>query len=86
MSATPRRLAHRRRSSHEHPYRLSRAEVSQLLQELWEVRVSLGVVVRQEQAQSVALAPVPEQARAAGQQTTMVNLDETGSWQTKKRT
>jgi hypothetical protein len=34
-------------------YRLSRREVRQLLQDLWAVRVSLGAVVRQEQAQSV---------------------------------
>src|SRR5207253_8615902 len=37
-------------------YRLSRREVRQLLQDLWEVRVSLGAVVRQEQVQSTALA------------------------------
>src|SRR3954463_9903703 len=45
-------------------YRLSRREVRQLLQDLWAVRVSLGAVVRQEQAQSAALAPVVEEARA----------------------
>ena len=48
-------------------YRLSRREVRQLLQDLWAVRVSLGAVVRQEQAQSAALAPVVEEARAAVQ-------------------
>jgi len=37
-------------------YRLSRREVRQLLQDLWQVRLSLGMVVRQEQAQSVAPA------------------------------
>jgi transposase len=41
-------------------YRLSRREVRQLLQDLWEVRVSLGAVVRQEQAQSAAQAPIVE--------------------------
>ena len=46
-------------------YRLSRREVRQLLQDLWAVPVSLGAVVRQEQAQSAALAPVVEEARAA---------------------
>src|ERR671927_1974105 len=46
-------------------YRLSRREVRQLLQDLWAVRISLGAVVRQEQAQSAALAPVVEEARAA---------------------
>jgi transposase len=39
-------------------YRLSRREVRQLLQDLWAVRVSLGAVVCQEQAQSAALASV----------------------------
>jgi transposase len=59
-------------------YRLSRREVRQLLQDLWAVRVSLGAVVRQEQAQSAALAPVVEEARAAVQQAAVVNMDETG--------
>ena len=35
-------------------YRLSRREVQQALQDLWQVRVSLGAVVRQERAQSTA--------------------------------
>src|SRR4051812_30987437 len=65
-------------------YRLSRREVRQLLQDLWEVRVSLGAVVRQEQAQSAALAPIVEEARAAVQQAGVVNLDETG-WRQEKR-
>src|SRR5262249_2330997 len=43
-------------------YRLSRREVRQLLQDPWTVRLSLGAVVRQEQAQSAALAPVIEEA------------------------
>src|SRR5689334_1221065 len=46
-------------------YRLSRREVRQLLQDLWEVRLSLGAVLRQEQAQSAALAPIVEAARTA---------------------
>jgi hypothetical protein len=41
-------------------YRLSRREVRQLLEDLWAVKVSLGAVVRQEHAQSAALAPVVE--------------------------
>jgi transposase len=49
-------------------YRLSRREVRQLLHDLWAVRLSLGAVVRQEQAQSAALAPIVEEARAAVQQ------------------
>src|SRR2546430_14262596 len=66
-------------------YRLSRREVRQLLQDLWQVRLSLGAVVRQEQAQSAALAPVVEEARAAVQQADVVNLDETGWRQDKRR-
>jgi transposase len=66
-------------------YRLSRREVRQLLQDLWQVRVSLGAVVRQEQVQSAALAPVVEETRAAVQQADVVNLDETGWRQERKR-
>jgi transposase len=65
-------------------YRLSRREVRQLLRDLWAVRVSLGAVVRQEQAQSAALAPIVEQARAAVQQAAVVNMDETG-WREEQR-
>src|SRR5690349_20991992 len=65
-------------------YRLSRREVRQLLQDLWHVRVSLGAVVRQEQAQSAALAPVVEEARAAVQKAALVNMDETGWRQAKQ--
>src|SRR5215210_2554378 len=66
-------------------YRLSRREVRRLLQDLWAVRVSLGAVVRQEQAQSAALAAVVEEARAAVQQADVANLDETGWREGKKR-
>ena len=66
-------------------YRLSRPEVRQLLQDLWEVRLSLGAVLRQEQAQSAALAPVVEEVRAAVQQADVVNLDETGWRQEQQR-
>jgi transposase len=52
--------------------------VRQLLRDLWQVRVSLGAVVRQERAQSAALAPVVGEARAAVQQAAVVNIDETG--------
>jgi transposase len=65
-------------------YRLSRREVRQLLQDLWQVRVSLGAVVRQEQAQSAALTPVVEDARAAVRQAAVVNMDETGWRQERK--
>src|SRR5207248_805609 len=60
-------------------------EVQQLLQDLWQVRVSLGAVVRQEQAQSAALAPIVEEARAAVQQADAVNMDETGWREDKQR-
>jgi transposase len=63
-------------------YRLSRREVRQLLQDLWQVRVSLGAVVRQEQAQSAALAPIVEEAQAVVQQADVVNLDETAGGRT----
>src|SRR5438270_9793791 len=66
-------------------YRLSRREVRQLVRDLWAVRVSLGAVARQEQAQSAALAPVVEEARAAVQQAAMVNLDATGWRQEQQR-
>ncbi len=66
-------------------YRLSRREVQQLLQDLWQVRVSLGAVVRQEQVQSAALAPVVEEARAAVEQAAVVNMDETGWRQEQQR-
>jgi transposase len=65
-------------------YRLSRREVRQLLHDLWAVKLSLGAVVRQEQAQSAALAPVMEEAQSAVQHAAVVNMDETGwrqEWQ-----
>jgi transposase len=66
-------------------YRLSRREVCQALRDLWGVRLSLGAVVRQEQAQSAALAPVVEEARAAVQESAVVNMDETGWRQERQR-
>jgi transposase len=66
-------------------YRLSRREVRQLLRDLWQVRVSLGAVVRQEQAQSAALAPAVDEARAAVQEAAVVIIDETGWRQEKQR-
>ena len=57
---------------------MSRREVRQLLQDLWKVRVSLGAVVRQEQRQSAALAPVVAEAQAVVQEAAVVNVDETG--------
>jgi transposase len=65
-------------------YRLSRREVQQVLMDLWNVRLSLGAVLRHERAQSAALAPVAAEVRAAVQQAAVVNLDETG-WREGKR-
>ena len=66
-------------------YGLSRREVRQLLQDLRQVRLSLGAVVRQEQAQSAALAPIVEEAQAAVQHAAVVNMHETGWPQDKQR-
>jgi transposase len=66
-------------------YRLSRREVRQILQDLWQVRVSLGAVVRQEQVQSAALAPVVAEAQTAVQEAAAVNMDETGWRQEQQR-
>jgi transposase len=66
-------------------YRLSRREVRQLLQDLWQVHLSLGAVVHPEQAQSAALAPVYEEARATAQQAAVVNMDETGWREARQR-
>jgi len=65
-------------------YRMSRREVCQLLHDLWAVRVSLGAVVRQEQAQRAALAPIVEATRAAVQHADVINMDETG-WRQEQR-
>jgi transposase len=66
-------------------YRLSRREVQQALQDLWQVRVSLGAVARQEQVQSAALAPVVAEAQAVVQQAGVINMDETGWRQEQQR-
>jgi transposase len=66
-------------------YRLSRREVQQALRDLWQVRVSLGAAVRQEQVQSAALQPVVAEVRAAVQEATVANLDETGWREAKQR-
>ncbi len=66
-------------------YRLSRREVRQLVQDLWAVRLSLGAVVRQEQAQSVVLAPIVEKVRAVVQEAAVANIDETGWGEDKQR-
>jgi transposase len=66
-------------------YRLIRREVQQVLVDLWGVTLSLGAVLRQERAQSAALAPVVAEVRAAVQQADVVNVDETGWREGKQR-
>lgn len=66
-------------------YRLSRREVQQLVADLWDVPVSLGGVVRLQQAQSAALEPVYAEVRQAVQQAAVVNMDETGWREDKHR-
>jgi transposase len=63
---------------------LSRREVRQLLQDLWEVRVSRDAVVCREQAQSAMLAPVVAEVRATVQEAAVVNMDETG-WREERQ-
>ena len=57
----------------------------QLLHGLRQVRVLLGAVVHQEQAQSAALASVVAEARTAVSQSDVVNSDESGWPQEKAR-
>ena len=59
-------------------YRLSRREACQLLQDLWQVEVSLGGLSRLEGATAEALAPVVEAVAQAIKEAGVVNLDETG--------
>lgn len=65
-------------------YRLSQREVRQALKDLWNVTVSLGAITNLEQAQSAALKPVYDQVREAIPQAEVVNMDETG-WREDKR-
>jgi len=46
-------------------YRLSRREERQLVADLWQVKVSLGGVVRMQVVQSTALGPVYDEVREA---------------------
>jgi transposase len=59
--------------------------VRQLLQDLWQVHLSLGAVVHQEQVQSAALGPVIDEARVVVQQAAVINMDETGWRQEQQR-
>jgi transposase len=66
-------------------YRLSRRDVQQALVDLWDIKLSLGAVLRQERVQSAALAPVVAKVRTAVQQAAVVNVDETGWREGKQR-
>jgi len=66
-------------------YRLSKREVQVLLQELFQVNLSLGMVARLEQATSAALAQPVAEAQAYVRQQPLTFLDETGWREAKKR-
>jgi transposase len=66
-------------------YRLSRREVQRVLVDLWDITLSLGAVLRQERAESAALAPVVAEVQTAVQEAGVVNVDETGWRQEKQR-
>ena len=66
-------------------YRLSKREAAQCLTDLFGAVVAVGTVSAIEQTVSAALAPVVEEARAAVQQATTANVDETGWRQGRRR-
>src|SRR4051812_30924421 len=59
--------------------------IRELLQDLWVVRVPLGLVVHQEQAQSAGRAPLVAEARTAVHEADVVNLDATDGWLEQQR-
>jgi len=65
-------------------YRLSRREGQQLLQDLWQAKLSLGGLSHLEGATAQALAPVVEEVAQEIKEARVVNLDET-SWQEENR-
>lgn len=65
-------------------YRLSKRETAACLSDLFGADVSVGTVSALEQAVSAALAPVVSAAQAAVQQAAVVNMDETG-WREARR-
>ncbi len=66
-------------------YRLSRPEAVACLGELGEAELSVGALVRLEQATSAALGPVVDGVAEAVRHAAAANLDETGWWQGKQR-
>lgn len=65
-------------------YRLSKRETAACLDDVFGVDVAVGTVSALEQTVSAALAPVVAEAQAAVQQAAVVNMDETG-WREARR-
>jgi transposase len=65
-------------------YRLSKREAAACLDDLFGVDLAVGTVSALEQTMSAALAPVVAEAQAAVQQAPVVNMDETG-WREARR-
>jgi transposase len=66
-------------------YRLSKREAAQCLADLFGVELAVGTVSAVEQTVSAALAPVVAAARTAVQAASVVNMDETGWRQGRRR-
>jgi len=62
-------------------YRLSKRQVTGLLEDCFDIRLSTGSVVNQQKAVSAALAEPVEEARAYVQGQAVRNIDETGWYQ-----
>jgi len=62
-------------------YRLSKRQVTGLLEDCFDIRLSTGSVINQQTAVSAALAEPVEEARAYVQEQAMRNIDETGWYQ-----
>jgi transposase len=66
-------------------YRLSKRETAACLKDVFGVDVAVGTVSALEQTMSAALAPVVAEAGGAVQQAAVVNMDETGWRQARRR-
>lgn len=66
-------------------YRISRRDVEELLQDVLNIRISLGCVKRIEELVSKSLAPSVDEAAKEIQQSPVVNMDETGWKEENKR-
>ena len=65
--------------------RLSKRQVAEFFEEAFRVPISIGGVCKLEQDVSAALAAPVEEASAAVRVQPLVNADETGWWENKKR-